>query len=204
MNATAVEVEREVGRCEREFSIAKEDFERAEAAAQTAHGNDVLSAKRRVLEEKKAALEAAWARRGDPVPGQPAVVQKGMHVPSLMDRFMSSTPENRASEMLVRQLEHELDLLNGQIPLLERAFAEAEKTLGRFVYTEPTNDADGQRASENFSTALARDRQRANLISAELTPLRARLAKVQLDLETARKKRDEALNTFTAAEAKKK
>lgn len=198
--ATAVEVEKEIGKAEREFSIARDEFERAEAAARTARGTDAVSEKRRVLDEKRAALEEAWARRGDPASRQALKTAKGALVPSLMDRFMAASPENREIEMRVRSLEHELDLLKGQqIPPLERALKAAEEKLGRFVHNEPTNDADGRHASENFSTLLAMDRQRANTISAELTPLRERLAKVQIDLEAARAKRDEMLKDFTSA-----
>jgi hypothetical protein len=201
--ATAVEIEKEIGKAEREFSVARDEFERAEAAARTARGSDALSEKRRVLDEKRAALEAAWARRGDSVPEQPARAQKGMLVPSMMDKFIAASPENRQVEMRVRALEHESDLLNSQIPPLERADAEIEKKLGRFIHSEPTNDADGRRASENFSSALAMDRQRANAISAQLDPLRERLAKVQVDLEAARTKRDEMLKDFASASARK-
>jgi hypothetical protein len=204
MNATAVEVEKEIGKAEREFSIAKEEFERAEADARAARGSDALSERRRVLDEKRAALEAAWARRGDPAPGQSAKAPpKGALVPSLMDKFMAASPENRETEMRVRSMEHEFDLLNSQIPPLERAFKAADEKLGRFVHNEPRNDEDGRHASANFSTALAVDRQRANAILRELTPLRDRFAKVQVDLQAARTKRDEMLKEFASAAGRK-
>jgi hypothetical protein len=213
MKMNTTEVEKQIGQREREFSIAQEEFERASAAVRATRGTVLeatLSEKRRVLDEKRAALEAAWARRGDPGPGQPAKVLSGAGrtapgtlVPSLMDRFVAASPDNREIEMRVRSLEHELDLLNSQIPPLERAFKAAEEKLGRFIHSEPTNDEDGRRASENFSTLLTMDRQKANAISAELAPLRARLAKVQIELETARTKRDEMLAKFTATGARK-
>ncbi len=106
--------------------------------------------------------------------------------------------------MCVRALEHESDLLKVQVEPLERALKAAEEKFGRFVHNEPTNDADGQHASANFSTLLAADRQKYNAIAADLVPLRERLARVEIDLEAARRKRDDALNAFTAAEAKKK
>jgi hypothetical protein len=201
--ATVVEVEKEISKAEREFSIAQDEFSRAEAAVQAARGSDALAEKRRVLDEKRAALEKAWALRGDAVPGQPARAQKGILVPSVMDKFMAASPENREIEMLVRSMEHEFDLLNSQIPPLERALKAADEKLGRFVHNEPRNDEDGQRASANFSTALAVDRQRANAIFRELTPLRDRFAEVQVDLQAARTKRDEMLKEFASAGARK-
>jgi len=204
-------VEAQIGKAEREFDIARDAVEQCESTIRTARGSRLadleaaLPEKRKALAEKRAAVEAAWALRGDSVPGQSAKAPKGALVPSTMDKFMSASPENREIELEVRRLEREVNLLTGQIPTLERSFEAAEKKIDPFGSADaaPRSGSlseDDRRASENFTSRLVVERQKSNKIFEELTTIRVRLAKVRAELEAVRTKRDEMLNEFSKAQ----
>lgn len=200
--------ENEIGKAEREFTIARNDFEEVQNAMRNAREvralqriadlEPTLEQRRKTLDATREAVESAWRLRGDSVPKQWA--PNGALVPSPINRLRALSAEFKKIDDAVGQHELRKGRRLDRIEEIKREKQAVDQKLNRWD-SGTRVDEHGQPIDRSGNPFLNR---RANNLDVELAKEKSEFKEECRELEAETKQRDEMFADFVAPEKRAK